>query len=162
MASATTSFKRSGRERAKARRSSKVATPAATEPGMQPSPRTDSPRYALVAGKSVAATILVFGAVCALIYTAAEPHKATYAVGEKRVARQKAAEASADTTRLGSALVSKIDVAVREAPRRNARILDKAVYGSYVEVIGQDGKWIQVRATGQNVTGWVERAGLNF
>ncbi len=72
------------------------------------------------------------------------------------------AELKTAPTRFGSALASKIDVPVRDAPKRDANILNKAVYGSYVEVIAQDGRWVQVRATGQNVTGWVEKSGLNF
>ncbi len=119
MATTTISAKRSGKEPANARRSRKAATRAF--PRMQPSSRTDSPRYALVAGKGVAAATIVFGAVCALIYTAAEPHKATHVIDEKRVARQKAVERSADTARLGSALVAKVDVAVRDAPRRKCK-----------------------------------------
>ncbi|WP_350356542.1 SH3 domain-containing protein [Methylocystis iwaonis] len=43
-----------------------------------------------------------------------------------------------------------------------AKILGRAVYGSRVEVLGQDGRWVQVHAIGQTVAGWVERAGLNF
>jgi hypothetical protein len=85
------------------------------------------------------------------------------AINKKTIARgELGAESHGVPTRLGSALVSKIDVPVRDAPRRNGKILDKAVYGSYVDVIGQDGKWVQVRATRQHLTGWMEKADLNF
>jgi hypothetical protein len=124
METTTTSAKRSWKGPANARRSSNPATRAA--PQMQPSPRTGSPKYALIAGKCIAAATIVFGAVCVLIYTAAAPQKSTHVITEKRVARQKIVEPSADTARLGSALVAKVDVPVRDAPRRNARVLDTA------------------------------------
>jgi hypothetical protein len=105
----------------------------------------------------------VFGAICALIYTSATPRKSLLAINKKTIARSEFdVESHVAPTRLGSALVSKIDVPVRDAPRRNGKVLDKAVYGSYLDVIGQDGKWVQVRATGQHLTGWVEKADLNF
>jgi hypothetical protein len=128
-------------------------------------------RYALFAGKNVAAAVFVFGTLCALIYTSAAPHKTMHAAGEKQkiIARQKTAtadksiaDAKAAPSRLESALVSKIDLPIRDAPRGEAKILGRAVYGSRVEVLGQDGRWAQVRAIGQNAAGWVEKAGLNF
>jgi hypothetical protein len=126
-------------------------------------PPGDGLKYALVAGKSIGAAALVFGAICALIYTSATPRKSLLAINKKTIARSEFdVESHVVPTRLGSALVSKIDVPVRDAPRRNGKVLDKAVYGSYLDVIGQDGKWVQVRATGQHLTGWVEKADLNF
>jgi len=158
------------RKPAKTRRSNAATSPAVTE-WMQPLLRGDQSRYAFLAGKSIAAAVFVFGVLCALIYTSAAPRTTMHAAGEKQktIARQKPAtadksgiEARAAPTRLGSALVSRIDVPIRDAPRRDGKIVNKAVYGSYVEVLGQDGAWVQVRATGQNVTGWVEKASLNF
>ncbi|WP_281932813.1 SH3 domain-containing protein [Methylocystis iwaonis] len=113
----------------------------------------------------------MFGTLCALIYTSAAPHKTMHAAGEKQkiITRQKTATADKSTadakvypSRLDSALVSKIDLPIRDAPRGDAKILGRAVYGSRVEVLGQDGRWAQVLAIGQNAAGWVEKAGLNF
>jgi hypothetical protein len=124
-----------------------------------------------LAGKSVAAAVFVFGALCALIYTSAAPRQTKHVASEKQkiIARQKTAtgdkstaDAKAAPERLDSALVSKIDLPIRDAPRGEAKILGRAVYGSRVEVLGQDGRWAQVRAIGQNAAGWVEKAGLNF
>ncbi len=143
---------RNVRKPAKAPRVIRASKPA--EARMPSFLREDGSRYAFTAMKCVAAAVFFFGALCALIYTAAEPRRAAQKVSERHK--------STAPTRLGSALVSKIDVLVRDAPRRDASILNKAVYGSYVEVIAQDGRWVQVRATGQNVTGWVEKSGLNF
>jgi hypothetical protein len=138
---------------------------------MHPFLRGDQSGYAFLAGKSIAAAVFVFGVQCALIYTSAAPRKTLHAASERQkiIVRQKTAtadksdtEARAAPIRLGSALISRIDVPVRDAPRRDGKIVNKAVYGSYVEVLGQDGAWVQVRATGQNITGWVEKASLNF
>jgi hypothetical protein len=134
-------------------------------------PRGDGARYALLAGKSLAAAVFVFGALCALIYPSAAPRQTMHAAGEKQkiIARQKTptadrstAEAKSAPARLDSALVAKIDLPVKDAPRGDAKILGRTVYGSRVEVLAQDGRWVQVRAIGQNLAGWVEKAGLNF
>ncbi len=116
-------------------------------------PRGDGLRYAFLAGKSIAAAVFVFGVLCALIYTSAAPRKTIHPVGEK----QKTIARQATTV-----LVSKIDLPIRDAPRGDAKIISRAVYGSRVEVLGQDGRWVQVHAIGQNVAGWVEKFGLNF
>lgn len=155
----------------KSRRANPSTPRPATKPATAPLPRGDGVRYALFAGKNVAAAVFVFGTLCALIYTSAAPHKTMHAAGEKQkiIARQKTAtadksiaDAKAAPSRLESALVSKIDLPIRDAPRGEAKILGRAVYGSRVEVLGQDGRWAQVRAIGQNAAGWVEKAGLNF
>ena len=163
MGAATTTAKSSRKGPANTQRSRAATAPNATQPRRPPMPPGDGLKYALLAGKSIGAAALVFGAICALIYTSAAPRKSLLAINKKTIARGEFdVESHVAPTRLGSALVSKIDVPVRDAPRRNGKILDKAVYGSYVDVIGQDGKWVQVRATGQHLTGWVEKADLNF
>jgi hypothetical protein len=172
MAAITTSgASRIRKKHAKAKRSNEASTPAAKATRMLPFLQGGGSRYGFMAAKSIAATVFVFGTVCALIYTAAQPRNAAQKIVEKQkpIASQKAAiadksniEPKAASTRLGSALVSKVDVDIRDAPRRDAKVLDRAVYGSYVEVIGQDRKWAHVHATGQNVTGWVNKASLNF
>jgi hypothetical protein len=159
------------RNPAKSRRASASTPRPATKPATAPLPRGAGMRYALFAGKSVAASVFVFGALCALIYTSAAPYKTMHVTGEKQktIARQKtaaadksSADAKAAPSRSESALVSKIDLPIRDAPRGDAKILGRAVYGSRVEVLGQDGRWVQVHAIGQTVAGWVERASLNF
>jgi hypothetical protein len=172
MATATTGgTSRHQRNLANTRRANASTPRPTTKPWTVSFPRGDGLRYAFLAGKSIAAAVFVFAAICALIYTSASPRKTMHAASEKQktIARQKtttadksAAEAKAAPEGLGSALVSKIDLPIRDAPRRDAKILNRAVYGSHVEVLGQDGTWVQVRAAGQNVTGWVEKAGLNF
>lgn len=153
-------------------RRANTSTPLpAKNPVTFPLPRGDGVKYALFAGKSIAAAVFVFGALCALIYTSAASRQTKHVASEKQkiIARQKTATADRSTAdakaapaRLGSALVSKIDLPIRDAPRGEAKILGRAVYGSRVEVLGQDGRWAQVRAIGQNAAGWVEKAGLNF
>jgi hypothetical protein len=154
----------------KSRRASTSTPRPATKPATSALPRGDGVRYALFAGKSVAAAVFVFGALCALIYTSAAPRQTKHVASEKqKIPRQKAATADKSTAdakaapaRLDSELVPKIDLPIRDAPRGEAKILGRAVYGSRVEVLGQDGRWAQVRAIGQNAAGWVEKAGLNF
>jgi hypothetical protein len=153
-------------------RGANASTPRpATKPATALTPRGDRARYALLAAKSVVAAVFLFGALCALIYTSAGPRQTRHAADEKQkiIARQKTAtadksiaDAKAAPSRSESALVSKIDLPIRDAPRGDAKILGRAVYGSRVEVLGQDGRWAQVRAIGQNAAGWVEKAGLNF
>lgn len=165
MAARTTTAKSSRKGPANTQRPRVAATaPNATQLRMPPMPPGDGLKYALlVAGKSIGAAALVFGAICALLYTSAAPRKSLLAINKKAIARGEFdVESHVAPTRLGSAIVSKIDVPVRDAPRRNGKILDKAIYGSYVDLIGQDGRWVQVRATGQHVTGWVEKSDLNF
>lgn len=142
-----------------ARRLTDVASPAAKGARASPFLHGGGSRYVVVVAKSIAAAVFLFGAICALTYTAAVPRNSARNVAEKQkpIANQKTA-----STRLGAALVSKVDADIRDAPRQNAKVLKRAPYGAYVEVIGQDGKWAHVHATGQNVTGWVDKAGLNF
>jgi hypothetical protein len=171
MTTATTSgAARPQRKNSKAQRANASTPRAVTKSVVTSLPRADG-RYAVLAGKSLVAAVFVFGVICAFIYTTTGPRRATQVVGErpKTIARQKTAttdksgaEFAAIAARVGSALVSRIDLPVRDAPRRDAKVLARAVYGSRVEVVAQDGGWAQVRATGQNVAGWVEKAGLNF
>ncbi len=172
MTTATTSgAARPQRQTSKAQRANASTPRAVAKPTASPLPPGEARRCAVLAGKSLVAAVFVFGVICALIYTAAVPRRATQVVGErpKTIARQKTAttdksgtEFAATTARVGSALVSKIDLPVRDAPRRDAKILAWAIYGSRVEIVAQDAGWAQVRATGQNVAGWVAKAGLNF
>jgi hypothetical protein len=156
MATATTDgASRHRRNPANTRRTIASTQRPAKKPWTVSFPRREGLRYASLAGKNIAAAALVFGAICALIYTSAAPRKTMRAASEKHktMVRQKttttnisARETKAAPRGLGSALVSKIDLPMRDGPRRDAKILDRAVYGSHVEILGQDGTWVQVRA----------------
>ncbi|MCC3246474.1 SH3 domain-containing protein [Methylocystis sp. WRRC1] len=129
----------------------------------------DRGKYVALVLKCLVATAVVFGAVSALTSTK-ERHATLYRPAEKqkRVAGHKTAESGIALTenkapiKHRAALVSGNNAAIREAPRANAKILDRAVFGSSVDVIGEDGRWAQVHAVGQNVSGWIEKGSLNF
>jgi len=154
--------------------------------------RGDASTCALVTVKSLAAAIVVFGALAALISTKAPRPAIRHAEKQKPVGDHKAAMSDKPTTKHkavaadrsntenkvaaadgavtdhktvikpGIALISRVNAAIREAPRLNAKILDRAVFGSSVDVIGQEHDWAQVRAPAQNVSGWIEKSALNF
>ncbi len=63
---------------------------------------------------------------------------------------------------IGTAFISGSNAAIREKPALNSKIIERAVFGSNVELIAQEGKWVQVRSTGQDVTGWVEKIYLSY
>lgn len=60
------------------------------------------------------------------------------------------------------AMISGNNVLIRETPKINAKIVKRAVFGSLVEVIDQEGKWVKISNPGQQFTGWVEKIYLNF
>ena len=62
----------------------------------------------------------------------------------------------------GTAFVSGSNAAIREKPAINAKVIERAVFGSNIELLSKDGKWVQVRSTGQNISGWIEKAYLSF
>jgi hypothetical protein len=166
----TTGSRQRRRSNSRGARPSSTPRPA-TKSATALLPRGDVARYALLAGKSIAAAVFVFGTLCALIYTWVAPRQTMHAAGEKQkiIARQKTAtadksilQARSASARPDSAHVAKIDLPVKDAPRGDAKILGRTVYGTRVEVLAQDGRWVQVRAIEQNLAGWVEKAGLNF
>jgi outer membrane murein-binding lipoprotein Lpp len=144
---------------------------------------TEAPikKYALIVFASAIGGLLVFGGLSALIST--NPNKeiantshslkkqATDTSHSKReektrhaatAAHERAPNAQKSIDISGSAFVSGSNAAIRERPAINAKILERAVFGSNVELLSQEGKWVQVRSTGQNVSGWIERAYLSF
>lgn len=129
-------------------------------------------KYAPLGFRSLAAAALLFAAAAAL-----PPAKETHAPGSRSadrrkpgagahgkiaVARPQETERKAAPAKPAVALVSGNNLAIRDAPRENARVLGVAVFGAMVDVTGQDGKWSQIHAGGQGVSGWVEKAGLHF
>jgi hypothetical protein len=130
-----------------------------------------SSRYVLHGIKSLVAALLLFAAAVALT-PAKETHAPGLKLAERRkpvgaahksaAARPQETERKAASAKPAVALVSGNDVAIREAPRDNARVLGVAVFGTMVDVTTQDGKWAQVRTGGQGAGGWVEKAGLHF
>ena len=62
----------------------------------------------------------------------------------------------------GTAFISGGNAAFRERPAINGKIIERAVFRTNVELITQEGKWVQVRSPGQNISGWIEKAYLSF
>lgn len=138
-------------------------------------------RYAGLLGACALSGLIVFGGMSALISPAAKTELATKAatlpkptVDSKRTKavsapsqhKTSAKDARPDNSKpislIGTAFISGSNAAIRERPALNAKILERAVFGSNVELIAQEGKWVQVRSTGQDVTGWVEKIYLSF
>lgn len=151
MTTATTSgTSRPQRKTPKTKRANASTPGVVTKPFITSLPQAGGRRYTVLAGKSLLAAAFFFGVICALVYTAADKSKPV--AGQRTTTAKKS----------GAAVVSKIDLPVRNAPRRDAKILARVVYGARVEVVAQDGGWAQVRAAGEDVAGWVEKTGLNF
>ncbi len=169
MAAVTTSTTDKRRKHAKQQRPTQTSAPASRRAWTPSFLRGDTTTYAALAFKSAAAAALVFGAVSVLSATS-ERHAARHksAGKQKLVAGHKVAMAESSAAehkvpiRRRPAMISGNEVAIRDAPRPNAKILDKAVFGSSVDVVGEDGKWAQVHAAAQKVSGWVEKASLNY
>jgi hypothetical protein len=144
---------------------------------------TEAPikKYALIVLASAIGGLLVFGGLSALIST--KPNKemvntghslkkqvteTTHSKREERTrhaappAHERAPITQKSIDVSGSAFVSGSNAAIRERPAINAKIIERAVFGSNVELLSQEGKWVQVRSTGQNLSGWIERAYLSF
>ncbi len=145
------------------------------------SPETPIKKYAMILLTSVVGGALVFGGLSAMID--ANPNKKlvkdnhplkkqtseTKHSKHGEPARHTAASTigTASVTHksielTGSAFVSGSNAAIRDKPAINAKIVERAVFGSNVELLSQEGKWVQVRSTGQNVSGWIEKAYLSF
>jgi hypothetical protein len=123
---------------------------------------------------SIVGGVLVFGGLSAIIDTnpnkelARDSHPLKKQASETKhskhgqTARHTASSAHKSIELTGSAFVSGSNAAIRERPAINAKIVERAVFGSNVELLSQEGKWVQVRSTGQNVSGWIEKAYLSF
>lgn len=138
-------------------------------------------RYALILLASAAGAFIVFGGLSAMIGSNPNKELASTSRSVKKQASEtkhakhaepahrggllttEAASTGHKSIELtGSAFVSGSNAAIRERPAINAKILERAVFGSNVELLSQDGKWVQVRSTGQNISGWIEKAYLSF
>lgn len=62
----------------------------------------------------------------------------------------------------GNARIVGNNVPIRSAPKINGKILERAVWGDPVEVIGTEGEWAQIRSAKKNTTGWIIQAELKF
>ena len=144
---------------------------------------TEAPikKYAPIVLTSTIGGLLVFGGLSALISTNPNKEMAntshtiknqspeiSHSKREEKTrhasapVHERAPNAQKSVDMYGSAFVSGSHAAIREKPAINAKIIERAVFGSKVELLSQDGKWVQVRSTGQNVSGWIERAYLSF
>ncbi len=136
-------------------------------------------RYGILLGGSALGALIVFGGMSALISPAAKikttDHTAAPIRSDAENKHAKASSASHQTKSTaretnisrslaltGTAFVSGSNAAIRERPAINGKIIERAVFGSNVELIAQEGKWVQVRSTGQNISGWIEKAYLSY
>lgn len=137
--------------------------------------------YAAIAAVCALGATLVFGGLAALIGTrhhAQIASKSSFRVKEAALARQtglvsqpnehKAAVAEKHAERrfagslTGSAFVNGSNAAIRAKPAINGRILDHSAFGTNVDLIAQEGKWVKVYSPDRNISGWIERAHLSF
>lgn len=136
-------------------------------------------RYGILLGSSVIGGLIVFGGLSALISPAGKTNTADHAATpiksgtENKHAKAtsashqpksaaKEAESHKSISLNGTAFISGSNAAIRERPAINGKIIERAVFGSNVELITQEGKWVQVRSPGQNISGWIEKAYLSF
>lgn len=145
------------------------------------SPETPIKKYAMILLTSIVGGVLVFGGLSAMIDTNPNKELARDSHPLKKQASETKHSKHGETARLtvastietassahksieltGSAFVSGSNAAIRDRPAINAKIVERAVFGSNVELLSQEGKWVQVRSTGQNVSGWIEKAYLSF
>ena len=136
-------------------------------------------KYMAVLGASLLGGLIVFGGMSALISQATQTKNSEASVtSTKSTAENKHSTSSTKSHQQktatkeitpsrpqqvsGTAFVSGSNAAIRERPAINAKIIERAVFGSNVELITQEGKWVQVRSTGQNISGWIEKAYLSF
>jgi len=137
-------------------------------------------RYTSAVLKNVGIAVLFFGSIYATAIYLGQPATTETSMDEKsrgsRTSGKKIAHASpfeeqqkktsihANPTLVAgiTAFVSGNNVLIRENPKLNSRVLGKAIFGTSVDVTASDGKWIQIKSPAQNLSGWTERASLNF
>ena len=136
-------------------------------------------RYGILLGSSVIGGLIVFGGLSALISPTVKSKTADHAVtpiksgtennhakansaSHQPKSAAKEAESHKSLALNGTAFISGSNAAIRERPAINGKIIERAVFGSNVELITQEGKWVQVRSPGQNISGWIEKAYLSF
>lgn len=61
-----------------------------------------------------------------------------------------------------TAFVSDNNVIIRESPKLSSKILGRAIFGTSIEALAFDGKWVQIHSSAQNLSGWTEKTRLNF
>lgn len=138
-------------------------------------------RYAILCSASAVGGLIVFGGILALISPEPKKEIAGNATNQTKsrfdpkhtkivsaTSQHKTGsndvhpDAPKAMTLMGTAFISGSNAAIRERPAINAKIVERAVFGSNVELIAQEGKWVQVRSTGQNISGWIEKVYLSF
>jgi hypothetical protein len=62
----------------------------------------------------------------------------------------------------GNARIVGNNVPIRSVPKINGKILERAIWGDPVEVVGREGEWAQIRSAKKNTTGWISQAELKF
>jgi Bacterial SH3 domain len=81
-----------------------------------------------------------------------------------RIARFAKSDSTGSTeaeTIAGAARIVGTNVPIRSIPKMSAKILERAVWGESVEVVGREGEWAQIRSV-RKTTGWISRADLKF
>lgn len=54
------------------------------------------------------------------------------------------------------------NVPIRAVPKINGKIMERAVWGTSVEVISRDGEWAQIRSGRRGAIGWISQTDLKF
>jgi hypothetical protein len=62
----------------------------------------------------------------------------------------------------GNARIVGNNVPIRSVPKINGKILERALWGDPIEVVGREGEWAQIRSTRKNITGWISQVDLKF
>jgi len=123
----------------------KAAKAVALAPDRKRTLAPDRKRTLGLALKAGAGAAVMFGLVLALIGTGSQP----------------SGNLSAPPSRT-SATVQGTSVAVRSAPKLNAKIVNRAHFGTRVEVTGHDGGWVKIHGAQPDISGWMEETYLKF
>lgn len=89
-------------------------------------------------------------------------HKTAHASVIEEQPKKVSKNATATIVTGTTAFVSGNNVLIRENSTLSAKVLGKAIFGTSVDITASDGKWIQINSPVQNLSGWTERASLNF
>lgn len=146
-------------------------------------PETDKKSYVTRSIKCLVAAFIVFGGMYQITDYLSEPtissHKGlkqkTEVGGKLHTAKNsddvrsirnadhpKDLNAKTIKSSVTSALVSGNNVLIRENPKINGKVLGKVIFGTSIDVIGYEGKWVQIHSSAQNLRGWTEKISLNF
>jgi hypothetical protein len=137
----------------KVRTVSRRSPPKAPQPDLSGSIKPGAKKYGVPVLKNIGLAGIAL--TCAFIVFSQSDRIARLAQEVSPITRD-------EVPKTGNARIVGNNVPIRSIPKINGKILERAVWGDSVEVIGKEGEWAQIRSAKKNTTGWISQAELKF